>query len=72
MGFITVMAMGMANPGSWNSVWMGGEEIELAPKARGFQENNLCPDLFGSVDRASACRLKGPRFNSYQGPVPWL
>ena len=27
---------------------------------------------FGSVDRASACGLKGPGFDSGQGHVPWL
>ena len=27
---------------------------------------------FGSVDRASACRLKGPRFDPGQGHVHWL
>ena len=26
----------------------------------------------GSVDRVSACRLKGPGFDSGQGHVPWL
>ena len=30
------------------------------------------PDRFGSVDRVLACGLKGPRFNSSQGHVPWL
>ncbi|KAK1340145.1 hypothetical protein QTO34_018709 [Cnephaeus nilssonii] len=28
------------------------------------------PGRFGSVDRASACRLKGPRFDSTQGHRP--
>ena len=32
----------------------------------------LSPGWFGSVDRPSACRLKGPRFDSSQGHVPWL
>jgi hypothetical protein len=27
---------------------------------------------YGSVDRASACRLKGPGFDSGQGHMPWL
>ena len=27
---------------------------------------------FGSVDRASACGLRGPGFDSGQGHVPWL
>nr|KAF6328957.1 hypothetical protein mPipKuh1_008286 [Pipistrellus kuhlii] len=30
------------------------------------------PHRCGSVDRALACRLKGPGFNSGQGHVPWL
>nr|KAF6296103.1 hypothetical protein mMyoMyo1_009211 [Myotis myotis] len=30
------------------------------------------PSWFGSVDRASACRPKGPGFDSGQGHVPWL
>ncbi|CAK6450057.1 unnamed protein product [Pipistrellus nathusii] len=30
------------------------------------------PGWFGSVDRALACRLKGPRFHSNQGPMPGL
>ena len=33
----------------------------------GFSRNR-----FGSVDRASACGLKGPGFDSGQGHVPWL
>ncbi|XP_054580421.1 polycomb group protein ASXL1 isoform X2 [Eptesicus fuscus] len=30
------------------------------------------PRWFGSVDRVSACRLKGPRFDSSQGHMPGL
>ena len=32
----------------------------------------LCQNRFGSVDWVSACRLKGPRFDSGQGHVHWL
>nr|KAF6378901.1 hypothetical protein mMyoMyo1_009790 [Myotis myotis] len=32
----------------------------------------LSPGWFGSVDRALACGLKGPRFDSGQGHVPGL
>ena len=35
-------------------------------------ECNASRDRFGSVDRASACGLKGPGFDSGQGHVPWL
>nr|KAF6274939.1 hypothetical protein mMyoMyo1_010350 [Myotis myotis] len=31
-----------------------------------------CPSWFGSVNRASACRLRGPRFDSSQGHMPGL
>jgi hypothetical protein len=36
------------------------------------QKNKASPSWFGSVDRVSACRLKGPRFDSCQERVPWL
>ncbi|KAK1331025.1 hypothetical protein QTO34_008972 [Cnephaeus nilssonii] len=35
-------------------------------------KNEPGPNRFGSVDRASACGLKGARFDSGQGHVPWL
>nr|KAF6369355.1 hypothetical protein mMyoMyo1_010702 [Myotis myotis] len=35
-------------------------------------KNNIQPNQFGSVDGASACGLKGPRFDTGQGHVPWL
>nr|KAF6330287.1 hypothetical protein mMyoMyo1_012278 [Myotis myotis] len=38
----------------------------------GSKEVCSCPHWFGSVDRALDFRLKGPRFNSSQGLVPWL
>ncbi|ELK24486.1 Retinal guanylyl cyclase 2 [Myotis davidii] len=34
-----------------------------------LKENEPSPDRFGSVDRASACGLKGPGFDSGQGSV---
>ncbi|KAK1343684.1 hypothetical protein QTO34_014237 [Cnephaeus nilssonii] len=37
-----------------------------------FESAKVCRNWFGSVDRASACGLKGPRFNSGLGHVPWL
>lgn len=30
------------------------------------------PSWFGLVDEESAWRLKGPRFDSHQGHIPWL
>nr|KAF6378953.1 hypothetical protein mMyoMyo1_009826 [Myotis myotis] len=44
----------------WKTVWSFLKKIKMGP------------NQFGSVDRASACRLKGPRFDSSQGHVPWL
>ena len=32
----------------------------------------FCQNWFDSVDRASACGLKGLQFDSCQGHVPWL
>ena len=37
-----------------------------------FIKIKICWNRFGSVDRASACGLKGPGFDSGQGHVPWL
>nr|KAF6314785.1 hypothetical protein mMyoMyo1_008579 [Myotis myotis] len=36
------------------------------------EKGNPWPSRFSSVDRASACGLKGPRFDPGQGHVPWL
>nr|KAF6296023.1 hypothetical protein mMyoMyo1_009155 [Myotis myotis] len=36
-----------------------------------FKKEAGSPGRFGSVDRASACRLKGPRFDSGQGVGLW-
>ncbi|KAK1327501.1 hypothetical protein QTO34_013003 [Cnephaeus nilssonii] len=36
------------------------------------KRNHDGQNRFGSVDRASVCGLKGPRFDSGQGHVPWL
>ena len=36
------------------------------------QKVKNAPNWFGSVDRALACGLKGPGFDSSQGHVPWL
>ncbi|CAK6438831.1 unnamed protein product [Pipistrellus nathusii] len=37
-----------------------------------FKSSPCGPGRPGSVDRASACRLKGPRFDSSQGHMPGL
>nr|KAF6379101.1 hypothetical protein mMyoMyo1_009938 [Myotis myotis] len=47
-------------------------DTKLFYKATVIKTAQHCPDRFGLVDRASACRLKGPRFDSSQGHVPWL
>lgn len=48
--------------------------LEMATKIPHQNEYTLkmSPLGCGSVERASACRLMGPRFNSGQGHVPWL
>ena len=38
----------------------------------GISKEGESPNQYGSVDRASACKLKGHRFDSGQGHVPWL
>ncbi|ELK23723.1 Eukaryotic peptide chain release factor subunit 1 [Myotis davidii] len=47
-------------------IWMIKKLIKSLEAARGR------PNRFGSVDRALACGLKGPRFDSGPGHVPWL
>ena len=44
----------------------------MKEKLENIETTKHNPSWFGSVDRASACRLKGPRFDSSQGHVPWL
>ena len=48
----------------------------LVPESYTQTSNNkkylFSRNRFGSVDKALACGLKGPRFDSSQGHVPWL
>ena len=50
----------------------GGWQVSSTIDMLSLKKARFCPSGFCSVDRASACGLKGPRFSSGQGHLPGL